>query len=107
NRTLSYPYIQTQWLEDKFIKVRNFDSIYRTEDLNLGWDINALLGYSDKSLSDDDNHLIYQFSANKAHYTSDHSLWRINLSFSGQWNSQDNTARNLITQLGAQYYLNT
>ncbi|MBQ4862265.1 hypothetical protein J8L98_11255 [Pseudoalteromonas sp. MMG013] len=107
NRTLSYPYIQGQWLEDKFIKVRNFDSIYRTEDLNLGWNINALLGYSDKALSDNDNHFIYQFSASKAHYTSDHSLWRINLSLSGQWNSQANTARNFVTQVGAQYYLNT
>lgn len=107
DRTLSYPYLQSQWLEDKFIKVRNFDSIYRTEDLNLGWNINAKIGYSDQQISDNDSHFIYQLTANKAHYTSDNSLWRVNFALSGHWNSQKNTARNLISQFGLQYYLNT
>ncbi|MBD1580721.1 hypothetical protein [Pseudoalteromonas sp. S16_S37] len=107
NRRLSYPYLQAHWFEDNFIKVRNFDSIYRTEDLNLGWNINALIGYSDDQLSNDESHFIYQLSLQKAHYTSDRSLWRTELALNGQWNSEQNTARNMLSQATFEYYLNT
>ncbi|OHU97788.1 hypothetical protein BIW53_01375 [Pseudoalteromonas byunsanensis] len=107
DRTLSYPYVKGHWFEDNYIKVRNFDSIYRTEDLNLGWNINATLGYSDSQLSNDDSHWVYQLSAQKAHFTSDRSLWRVALSLYGQWNSEQNTARNMISEANFEYYLNT
>ncbi|BBN80585.1 hypothetical protein PA25_05700 [Pseudoalteromonas sp. A25] len=107
NRALTYPYLRAHWFEDDFIKVRNFDSIYRTEDLNLGWNINALVGYSDNQLSNDESHFVYQLSIEKAHFTSDRSLWRTALALNGQWNSEQNTARNMISQASFEYYLNT
>ncbi|WP_352260174.1 hypothetical protein, partial [Psychrobacter sp. TB55-MNA-CIBAN-0194] len=75
DRSLSYPYVSGHWFEDNFIKVRNFDSIYRTEDLNLGWNIKALLGYSDESVSNDDSRAVYSFNFKKAHFSGDNTLW--------------------------------
>lgn len=107
DRTLTYPYIQAQWFEDSYVKVRNFDSIYRTEDLNLGWNINALLGYSTQAWSDDTERLIYSFSANTAHYTSDHSLWRFYFDIEGNWDKEAKKSENLIATTTFQYYFNT
>ncbi|WP_052713242.1 ShlB/FhaC/HecB family hemolysin secretion/activation protein [Pseudoalteromonas rubra] len=107
DRTLRYPYIQAQWFEDAYIKVRNFDSIYRTEDLNLGWNINALLGYSDKELSDDDSRWVMSFNANKAHFTSQNSLLRFAFNLHGYWNKRQSEAENLLLSSRVQYYLNT
>ncbi|WP_230090585.1 hypothetical protein [Pseudoalteromonas rubra] len=107
NRTLRYPYIQAQWFEDAYIKVRNFDSIYRTEDLNLGWNINAQLGYSDSGLSDDDSRWVMAFNANKAHFTSADSLLRFALNLHGYWNKRQDQAENLLISSRVQYYLNT
>ncbi|WP_442962064.1 MULTISPECIES: hypothetical protein [unclassified Pseudoalteromonas] len=107
DRSLSYPYVQAQWFEDSFVKVRNFDSIYRTEDLNLGWNIRALLGYSPTAWSNDDERVIFSLSADTAHYTSDHSLWRFAMDLNGNWDQQSDRAENLIASFNIQYYLNT
>ena len=107
DRSLSYPYISGHWFEDNFIKVRNFDSIYRTEDLNLGWTVKALLGYSDESLSDDDSRAVYSFSFKKAHFTGDNTLWRFNTDIEGYWNKEDKQLENFKATSQIQYYLNT
>lgn len=106
-RQLSYPFIQTQWLETKFIKVRNFDSIYRTEDLNLGWNINTQIGYSNETLSDDDTRWVFNTTISKAHYASEHGLFRFNFTLDGYWNVESNESENLITQFNLEYHLNT
>jgi hemolysin activation/secretion protein len=107
DRSLSYPYMSGHWFEDQFIKVRNFDSIYRTEDLNLGWNIKASLGYSDESLSNDDTRAIYSFNFKKAHFSGDNTLWRFSADLDGYWNKEQKKLENLISTSQIQYYLNT
>ncbi|KZN69103.1 hypothetical protein [Pseudoalteromonas luteoviolacea] len=107
NRSLSYPYVQTQWFQDAFIKVKNFDSIYRTEDLNLGWNINTLLGFSSDSVTNDDTRWIWNASISKAHFSSEKSLMRFRLSVDGNWNVEKGESENFISELNLEYYLNT
>lgn len=107
DRSLSYPYVSGHWFEDNFIKVRNFDSIYRTEDLNLGWNIKALLGYSDESVSNDDSRAVYSFNFKKAHFSGDNTLWRFSADIDGYWNKEQDKFENLISTSQIQYYLNT
>jgi len=106
-RNLSYPYVSGHWFEDHYIKVRNFDSIYRTEDLNLGWNIKALVGYSSEELSDDDSRAVYSFNAKKAHFSGDNTLWRFYANLEGNWNEQHSKLENLFATSQIQYYLNT
>lgn len=107
SRDLSYPYVSGHWFEDQFIKVRNFDSIYRTEDLNLGWNIKALLGYSSESVTSDDSRTIYSLNAKKAHFSSDNTLWRFYANLDGNWNEQQSKFENLFATSQIQYYINT
>ena len=107
DRSYSYPYISGHWFEDNFIKVRNFDSIYRTEDLNLGWNAQALLGYSDESLSDDDSRLVYSLNVKTAHFSGDNTLWRFSTNLEGFWNKEQKQLENFKATSQVQYYLNT
>ena len=107
DRNLNYPWFSMRWLQDKYIKINNFDSISRTEDLNLGWDFSAKIGYSDKNLSDDDNRLIYQTSINKAHFQSKDILWRFNAGFYGYWNFKHAEMENTLLNSSAQVHYNT
>lgn len=107
SRDLSYPYVSGHWFEDHYVKVRNFDSIYRTEDLNLGWNVKGLLGYSSEEISDDDSRAIYSFNARKAHFSGDNTLWRFYASLDGHWNEQQSKVENLFATSQVQYYLNT
>jgi outer membrane protein assembly factor BamA len=107
NRRLSYPFISGHWFEDHFIKVRNFDSIYRTEDLNLGWNIEALMGYSDSSISDDDSRAVYSLNIEKALFSGENTLWRFDANIEGYWNKERKQLENFMATSQVQYYLNT
>ena len=46
DRTLSYPWLGFDWVEDRFIETTDLDKIARVEDLNLGTVISARAGWS-------------------------------------------------------------
>ncbi|WP_158678850.1 POTRA domain-containing protein [Pseudoalteromonas sp. T1lg75] len=106
-RTLSYPYIDISWLEDDFVKVHNIDTISRTEDLNLGWQIHAQFGYSPSTLSDDASRYILKLNVHRSHYISQRSLWRWSLGIDGTIREQDFEAENLFFGAHAEYLYNS
>jgi hypothetical protein len=59
DRTLSYPWIGYERIQDGFITLHNFDRIHRTEDLNLGETVSARLGWSSPVFGGDHNRLIF------------------------------------------------
>jgi len=107
DRNLNYPWFAMRWLEGNYIKLNNFDSISRTEDLNLGWDISTKLGYSDSNISNDNNRLIYQASVNKAYFQSKDILWRFNVGLNGYWNFEHDDIENAILNSSTQLHYNT
>ncbi len=106
-RTLSYPYISAQWLQDEYVKVHNIDSITRTEDLNLGWQVNTLFGYSPESLSDDQSRYVVRLNVARSHYISQQSLWRWSVGINGSLLEDGMKAENLIFGTHAEYFYNT
>ena len=46
DRTLAYPWVGYEYVQDGFVTVRDFDRIQRTEDINLGRVLSARLGWS-------------------------------------------------------------
>ena len=54
NRKYGYPWIGFSSVEDRFDTTMNVDRIYRTEDLDLGRQYNALLGWTDSTFGGDD-----------------------------------------------------
>jgi hypothetical protein len=58
NRTLAYPWIGYELVEDGFVIVRDFEQIKRTEDLNLGRVLTARIGWSSPVFGGDRGRLI-------------------------------------------------
>jgi len=55
DRTLVYPWIGAEWVQDSFRTARNRDQIEKTEDYSLGWHARAQLGYASSSFGSDRN----------------------------------------------------
>jgi outer membrane protein assembly factor BamA len=102
-----FPYVEMQWFENRFVKVRNIDSIFRTEDLSLGWNIHARFGYSPESLSNDESRYIYLFNASKALYLNSHSLLRFSAQLHGSLLESSGQPQNQVSTLNVQYFFNT
>ena len=58
-RTLSYPWLAAEWVQDAFTTTSNLDQIYRVEDLFLGWRLRGQLGYSAPAFGGDFPALVY------------------------------------------------
>lgn len=58
NRLFTYPWIGFEYVEDGFVTERQLDQLQRTEDLNLGTQFQARVGWSTAGLGADRDHLI-------------------------------------------------
>jgi hypothetical protein len=88
DQKLVYPWISIESLEDNYIKLQNYRSIKRTEDINLGRYFSVLVGYSDQSISDD----------------IDQQLIDIAASFDGAWRGSNLSADQQLFNLKSNYY---
>jgi hypothetical protein len=58
NRLFTYPWIGFEYVEDGFVTERQLDQIQRTEDLNLGTQLRARVGWSTSAFGAERDHLI-------------------------------------------------
>lgn len=65
DRTLVYPWIGVEWVEDAFYTARNRNQIEKTEDYSLGWRARAQLGYATESLGSDRNAVMLAATVSK------------------------------------------
>ncbi|HVT60591.1 MAG TPA: POTRA domain-containing protein [Thermoanaerobaculia bacterium] len=63
DRTLGYPWIGYDYIEDGFVTVRDLDRIQRTEDLNLGRQLSLRLGWSARAFGGDSGQLVFKSKA--------------------------------------------
>jgi len=71
DRTLVYPWIGAEWVEDAFYTARNRNQIEKTEDYSLGWRARAQLGYATESLGSDRNAVMLAATVSKGLELSD------------------------------------
>lgn len=93
DRTLSYPWIGFQSVQNKFEETRNLDRIGRTEDLELGRQVEARLGWSSNALGADRDRAIASASLRYAWQPSDNELAQLSAYGSGRWG--DNGGENI------------
>lgn len=60
-RTLSYPWIGFESVEDDYIETRHLDRLARVEDLNLGTELRGRLGFSSSAWGGSKNQAIFAF----------------------------------------------
>ena len=65
DRRLAYPWVGYELIESRYQKRRNRDQIGRVEDVSLGWQANARLGWAAPAFGADREALVFSAFANK------------------------------------------
>ena len=102
DRTLSYPFVGFDILEDKYQKIGDENQIGRTEDLYFGTEVSGEVGWVNSAFGADRNAVLL-----RAHVLRGIELTELQQIFmTSNFTSriEDGQARNLIADAGAKYY---
>lgn len=103
SRTNIYPWFEFNLLENRYTTLTNFHSIKRTEDINLGRNFTARIGYSPKVWSNDSSRLIYSiYSKNAFKFAKE--LITISGSIHGYYLVKDKKSANIRANINGQFY---
>jgi hypothetical protein len=64
-RSFSRPWVDYEWIQDRFVEMKDLEKIARTEDINLGIRARARLGWATTALGATDELAVVSFSAAK------------------------------------------
>ncbi len=103
DRRLIYPWLGVELLEDRYIKLENYHSIKRTEDINLGRYVTGSIGYSPQSLTDDESRLVLKGRYNNAMLIDSH-LFDVKGKLNGFWQTDGSKFEDLRIKLSGNYY---
>jgi|HubBroStandDraft_1064217.scaffolds.fasta_scaffold00170_39 outer membrane protein assembly factor BamA len=102
DRTLSYPFVGFDILQDKYKKVGDENQIGRTEDLYFGTEISGEVGLSNGAFGADRNAIMLTAKALRGIELTELQQLFLTSDFSSR--VEDGRARNLIADAGAKYY---
>lgn len=102
SRTLAYPWVAFDSLEDSYLTARNHDRMDRIEDLDLGRRFHLRLGLSSKTFGATEDTLIFDALFGTGLRTTAMHTLLYSSDLSGRWGR--NGAENLRLGLGARYY---
>src|SRR5580658_1573709 len=102
DRTLSYPFVGFDILQDKYKKVGDENQIGRTEDLYFGTEISGEVGLSNGAFGADRNAIMLTAKAVRGIEVTELQQLFLTSDFSSR--VEDGRARNLIADAGAKYY---
>jgi outer membrane protein assembly factor BamA len=103
DRTLSYPFVGFEVLEDKYAKIGDENQIGRTEDLYFGTDVTGQVGYTSPAFGADRSALILAAKGVRGLELADAQQLFLSGDFSTRVEG-GGQVRNLITDAGAKYY---
>ncbi|HEX9942695.1 MAG TPA: POTRA domain-containing protein [Thermoanaerobaculia bacterium] len=89
DRTLAYPWIGFDWIEDRFIVERDLNRFQRSEDLNLGRQLHLALGWSSPAFGGDAERWIVQTAASAGWRPTPRQLVLAQLGGSTRWAKGD------------------
>jgi hypothetical protein len=101
-RTLSYPFVGFDILEDKYGKAGDENQIGKTEDLYFGTEVTGELGYSDAAFGADRDALLVKSAVHHGVELPYQQQVFLNADFSSRFESDH--VRNLISDAAAKYY---
>jgi hypothetical protein len=105
DRTLAYPWIGYEFVEDGFVTLRDFDKIKRTEDVNLGRVLSARLGWSSPVFGGDRSRLVLASAASDGWAFGPRQVLLLRAGLSGRL--RDGRIENGLVSAGARYYRRT
>jgi hypothetical protein len=103
NRLFTYPWIGFEYVEDGYVTERQLDQIQRTEDLNLGTQAQARVGFSTSALGAERDHLIANASVTTGWRPGRRQLLLAGFEGGSRWGSQGR--ENFVVGGHLRYYL--
>jgi outer membrane protein assembly factor BamA len=103
DRTLSYPWVGVELIQDRYQTTRNQDQIGRTEDVYLGRSVRLELGWTADVLGGDRSAGIFSLSGRSGKYMGKRGLLFVESFWNGRLES-GNLADSLLS-VGGHYYL--
>ncbi|MGH8178147.1 MAG: BamA/TamA family outer membrane protein [Steroidobacter sp.] len=103
SRTLAYPYMDIEFLQDAFEERRNQDQIERTEDFYAGTFLTARVGYAAEALGSDRDAIILGMAAGTT-FESEERRHTLLLETEGEARIEDGDPRNALFTAQARYY---
>ena len=103
DRTLVYPWVAAEWVEDNFREARNRDQIERTEDLEYGWRARAQLGYADGAFGADRSALVFDARVSRGLEVSPRQTWLFSAALAGRY--EDGALADTVLTGSARWYL--
>jgi outer membrane protein assembly factor BamA len=101
-RTLSYPFVGFDFLQDKYKKAGDENQIGRTEDLYFGTEVTGEVGLSNSAFGADRNAIMLAAKALRGIEITELQQLFLTSDFASR--IEDGRARNLIADAGAKYY---
>ena len=102
NRTLAYPWVGYEWIQDDFEKAHNRDQIEKTEDFLLGLRARMQLGYSASSFGADRNALVFNGSVSRGYEPGERHRLLLSSSIAGR--RETGGFADLLGGVSARYY---
>ena len=102
DRTLVYPFIGFELLQDKFEETSNRDQIDRTEDFYMGVRLSASLGFASETFGSDRESIVYRVDASRGFGSIDKKALILASSISGR--VDEGSSKNNELSLSASYY---
>jgi outer membrane protein assembly factor BamA len=94
DRSLSYPWVRFESVENRFVVEKDLDRIQRSEDLNLGRQWSLLMGYSSPAFGGLGNRWVFQGAASNGWRPTPRQLVLAQVGAAGRWFRGD--AENLV-----------
>jgi hypothetical protein len=94
DRTIAYPWISFESVQDHFVVERDLNRFERSEDMNLGWQYNVLVGWSDPTFGANRESLIFQSAFSSGWRPTSRQLIEAQGGVSTRW--AENNAENLV-----------
>jgi len=102
DRTLVYPWLGFEWIEDDFVTARNRDQLARTEDVQFGRSARAELGVASPAWGADRSAAILSLSGNDGRRLGESSSLFLSGGLGGRWEADG--LRDVMLETEARYY---
>lgn len=102
DRTLAYPWIGFESVQDRFVVERDLNRFDRSEDVNLGRQYNVLVGWSDPTFGGDREQWIFQSAFSAGWRPTPRQLIQTQVGGSTRW--AENDAENLVAGGRVRWY---
>ena len=104
DRILAYPWVQYSLIEDNFAIYRNLNALHRTEDVPIGAEVTALLGYADETFNSELSQWVFSLSYDDTPAAWDSHLLKSKINITGYRDRELGDYLNTVTSVELSYY---